>query len=276
MYNTTQKICQMAKSPKKLKAFRIETSLLDEVARAVGDKFTSETDQIRAMLVQGVESFNNPGFRYQDDGMPALAAAMTDLRVKALAASLNRFAEQSAVQTGAAGEWAVATIMTVMGIADSRARSLFEDRNGTLFAQARGLLGMQTSQRLLSDSPEVIALLAWRYGQTTDLEILIANTRIYGLRDAIANHQPTSAARFIRLAELRYVAHVDEEGERQKLLNWFSTENAGALQFEVIRTDIATGVHIRIADANRERLLASFRAVFGTGRASIKIDFDTP
>lgn len=265
----------MAKSPKKLKAFRIETSLLDEVNRAVGDKFSSETDQIRAMLVQGVESFNNPGFRYQDDGMPALAAQLTDLRVKSLCASLNRFAQSAATQPGEAGSWAVKTMKIVMDVADGRAKALLEERTSTLMAQARGLLGTQISQRLLSDSAEVIALLAWRYGLTSDLDILIANTRIYGLRDAILNHQPVLAGHFVRAPEVHYVAHVGVDGEREKLWNWFNSESAQDLGFMVVRSDPSTGIHVRIPDSNRDRFLATFRAVFGAGRATIRIDFDS-
>lgn len=128
---------------------------MDEVRRAVDDKFSSETDQIRAMLVRGVESFNNPGFRYQDDEMPALAAELTDLRVKSFCASLNRFAQSAANQPGAAGAWAVKTMKIVMDVADGRAKALLEERTSTLMAQARGLLCTHISQRLLSDSAEL-------------------------------------------------------------------------------------------------------------------------
>lgn len=122
---------------------------------------------------------------------------------------------------------------------------------------------------------EVIALLAWRFGLTSDLEFLIANTPIYGLRDAISNHQPGVAGYFARLSEVHYVAHVDEDGEREKLWNWFNSESAQDLGFMVVRSDPSTGIHVRIPDSNRDRFLATFRAVFGAGRATIRIDFDS-
>lgn len=216
----------MNNSSKKTKLIRLDAGLLKAIQLSVGGSIEDESDQIRAVLALGLESFSLRVPRSPEGGDGhALAAQLTSLKIAALAADFDGFVDRasSAITTEIMTDeaWAMKAMEGVMAVIDMRVRALAHPRL-MLFSQARGLLGTNASQRLLSESPEVIALMCWRHGMTTDLRCLIGNTMVTGLREAIERNAPVKALRYIRKPIVNYVARPGSVEHRGMLQTWLS------------------------------------------------------
>lgn len=153
------------------------------------------------------------------DAQAEAAKRATFCRVSAFAARLNKHSLESSGQDHEAARWAEDVLTSVLQVVDLRAEALLSAQNLALFSRARAVLGIAASQRLLSDSPEVLALIAWRFGLTSDVQALLANTHVYGLLEAIREFEPVAARSWVCAHDHYYRVYVSH------LSGWDSVRN---------------------------------------------------